>query len=98
MKTTYKIHPAIGLARVGNSPELFYLAPESMGGLPIACDGQGNATVGDDGAEQTTTTMKDAQGRILRQGARFQIFVYDDKNPEGRPLKVGDNVEGVDGS
>lgn len=31
----YKIHPAIGIARVGNSPIAFYLAPESTGTLPI---------------------------------------------------------------
>ena len=30
----YAIHPAIGVARVGNSPESYYLAPDSIGGLP----------------------------------------------------------------
>ena len=97
MKTTYKIHPAIGIARVGNSPEQFYLAPEKTGALPIACDSQGNA-IEQNGVEQTTTQMKDNEGRILRQGARFQIFVYDDANPEGRPLKIGDTIQGLDGS
>jgi hypothetical protein len=97
VKTTYKIHPAIGIARVGNCPEQFYLAPETTGALPIACDNQGNPIPGPDGTEQTTTQMKDAQGRILRQGARFQVFVYDDKTPEGRVLKIGDTVDGVDG-
>jgi hypothetical protein len=32
--TIYKIHPAIGTARVGNSDE-YYLAPETPGGLPL---------------------------------------------------------------
>jgi hypothetical protein len=93
MATAYRIHPAIGIARVGDSPTSFYLAPERIGSLPIACDQQGNAELGADGAEQEVSAFKDADGRILRQGARFQIFVYDDKSPEGRPLKIGDEIQ-----
>ncbi|MGH3426523.1 MAG: LodA/GoxA family CTQ-dependent oxidase, partial [Mycobacteriales bacterium] len=37
---------------------------------------------------------REAQGRIKRQAARFQVFVYDEASPEGRPLKIGDKVEG----
>jgi len=33
------IHPAIGIARVGNSPGEYYFGPEIPGGLPIAPDG-----------------------------------------------------------
>ena len=71
MSPNYKIHPGIGIARVGDSPEQFYLAPEKAGVLPIACDPNGNATVAPDGSEQTTSTFKDAQGRT---------------SPAGRPL------------
>ena len=35
---------------------------------------------------------KDAKGRIKRQAARFQIFVYDGESPDGRPLRLGDPV------
>ena len=38
--------------------------------------------------------FKDAEGRIKRQAARFQIYVYDDESPEGRPLQLGDPIEG----
>jgi len=34
MATTYRIHPAIGIARVGNSPDDFFIAPESVGERP----------------------------------------------------------------
>ena len=34
MATTYKIHPAIGIARVGNSPDEFFVGPERIGELP----------------------------------------------------------------
>lgn len=34
MPTTYKIHPAIGIARVGNSPDEFFVGPERIGERP----------------------------------------------------------------
>lgn len=34
MATTYKIHPAIGIARVGNSPDEFFIGPEHVGERP----------------------------------------------------------------
>ena len=37
---TYKIHPGIGIARLGNSDTEFYLAPETPAGLPMECDEQ----------------------------------------------------------
>lgn len=91
MKTTYKIHPAIGIARLGNSPTSFYISPETAGGLPIDCDADGNTTV-TNGVEQTISKFKDDQGRIRPQAARFRVYVYDDASPDGRELKVGDTI------
>ena len=34
MPTSYKIHPAIGVARVGNSPDEFFIGPELLGQPP----------------------------------------------------------------
>lgn len=34
MATTYKIHPALGIARVGNSPDDFFIGPERPGEIP----------------------------------------------------------------
>src|SRR5205823_5996423 len=48
-----------------------------------------------DGHQETpAAAFKDAQGRIKRQAARFQIYVYDHESPEGRPLQLGDAIEG----
>ena len=95
MATIYKIHPGIGIARLGNSPEDFCISPEKPAALPIACDAGGNPLLAPDGqSELTITKFKDAEGRIKRQAARFQIYVYDDESPEGRPLKLGDPVSG----
>lgn len=90
----YKIHPAIGIARLGNSPTDFYISPETTGGLPIACDASGNTTKDSSGHEKTVSSFKDAHGLIKRQAARFRIYVYDDKHPEGRELKIGDEIIG----
>ncbi len=95
METKYTIHPAIGIARLGNSPEDFYLAPENPAQRPQECDDHGNAKFEEDGiTPKLVKTFKDAEGRIKRQGARFQIFVTDADHPEGRPLKIGDHIEG----
>jgi hypothetical protein len=90
----YRIHPGIGIARLGNSPDEFCITPEKPAALPIACDAKGNSMPSSDGTELTVKTFKDDEGRVKRQAARFQIYVYDDESPEGRPLKVGDPVEG----
>ena len=34
MATVYKIHPAVGIARVGNSPDEFFIGPERVGEQP----------------------------------------------------------------
>jgi len=39
MATTYKIHPAIGIARVGNSPDDFFIGPERIGERPNPAGG-----------------------------------------------------------
>jgi hypothetical protein len=95
MATTYRIHPGIGVARLGNSPYSFYISPEKPAALPTECDAQGNPLVSPDGmTELPVRTFKDDQGRIRRQAARFQVWAYDDDSPEGRPLELGDPVEG----
>jgi hypothetical protein len=92
---TYRIHPAIGIARLGDSPYKFCISPEKPAALPIECDVQGNPVISSEtGEEATVTEFKDPEGRIKRQAARFQIYVYDDEHPEGRPLRIGDEIEG----
>lgn len=89
----FKIHPSIGIARLGDSTTEFCLAPETRMGLPIKCDSQGRALLDTQGQEQPVETFKDPQGRIKRQAARFRVYVYQDANDElGRELKIGDTV------
>lgn len=68
MGSKFTLHPSIGIARVGNSPQEFYLAPLEIGGLPRECDARGN----DKG--EPVRRFKDSVGRIRRQAAQFRIF------------------------
>lgn len=93
--TTYKIHPAIGIARVGNSPDEFYLSPERLEHLPIACTDNGTPIRNSKGRYERVSTFKDARQRIKKQAARFSIWVYDDAHPNGRQIEPGDTIIGV---
>lgn len=93
MATTLKIHPAIGIARLGNSPDEFYLAPEEPGALPLECDEEGKPVPGECGKEVRVSQFKDGKGRVLRQAARFRVYIYDDKSPDGREIKIGEEIE-----
>ena len=101
--STFKIHPAIGVARLGDSASDFYLSPEQPGQLPIACDGQGVARVDKNGDEVRVETFRDSAGRIKRQAARFRVFAYDGDADAGREIAIGDTFrfdiqDGADGS
>ena len=58
-----KIHPGIGIARVGNSPDQYFVGPEAP------CDPNEVAP--------PAGGYKDTDGRIKRQAARFRIYAYD---------------------
>ena len=89
------IGPSIGVARLGNSPDAFYLEPESAGGLPIDCDHQGNVVTGG-GRPRFVSQFKDSEGRIKRQAARFRVYRIDDASPSGKEITLSDpEVEGI---
>jgi hypothetical protein len=68
MVTVYKIHPAIGIARVGKHPTAFFIGPETPGlsGVEIASDG----------SESPVMRYK-AGGMLKRQAARFRVYEYE---------------------
>src|SRR5687768_1128640 len=76
----YAVHPAVGVARLGNSPDEFYRGPERSGGLPIACTPDGTPRAGG-GKPVFVKKFKDAEGRIKRQGAQFRVFAFDSNAP-----------------
>ena len=80
MATRYAIGPSIGIARVGNSPDSFYIAPDAISGLPFECDSAGNLQE-IDGLPVAVRKFKDAHGRIRRQAALFRIYRFEDGKP-----------------
>lgn len=84
----FKIHPAIGIARLGNAKDDFYLEPTSIGGLPVECDAQGNETL-KKGQPVYVKSFKTKQGELRRQGAKFRIYRYD-KDSNGTEVTLKD--------
>jgi L-lysine epsilon oxidase-like protein len=88
MAIKYKIHPAIGAARVGNSAE-YYLAPEKPGGLPL--DPKTGQPIYSGPGVPSQNIFHDAAGALKKQAARFKVYAYDDTNPAdpGARVQVG---------
>lgn len=91
-----RVHPSIGLARVGNSPE-YYLAPETIAALPIP--GQSGPRTGGlpirPGTESETvrsSELRDAEGRFKRQAARFRIYQYPADQADRYPAQGAEEV------
>lgn len=102
--TALRIHPAIGIARVGNSEE-YYLGPESMAGMELpgkTCTGGLPIRPGTEDTTILSTELRDVSGKLKRQAARFRIFQYafdDAAGTETYPLgKQGTPVEVAIGS
>lgn len=80
MPSIFRIHPAIGIARLGNSPDDYFVGSESPGFLPLL-DKPGLPP-------SATPSHRDGSGRIKRQGARFRIFEFAaDENGGQTPVR-----------
>lgn len=67
MQKVYKIHPAIGMARLGDGPsEAFFLGPERVG-APHKPEARGGAAAG----------HYKFRGKIRPQAVRFRLFEYE---------------------
>lgn len=105
-KNIFRIHPSIGIARVGNSEE-YYIGPETMAGMdgetPDEPTGGLPIKVGQETQTITSNDLRDAEGKLKRQAARFKIFAYSDTeinqypSGAGSEIKVGSQVQ-IDGT
>lgn len=91
---TFQIHPSVGVARVGNSRDSFYLAPDTIGGRPYECDRQGNMLL-EHGRHVPVRKYKDKAGRIRRQGALFRVFMTDDEGTVAEVTTADENVANI---
>lgn len=74
------IYPGIGIARVGNSPDEFFLGPEAPGMVPGM----------NKGVPDEEFRYKDKKGRVKRQAARFRIYGFDSAGRAVRELTMDD--------
>jgi len=85
MPSRYRIHPAIGTARMGNSPDGFFIGPETPGVPPHF-----------DFAAGKFKSFRDAKGNVLRQGAQFRVFEYPEGGGEPREVTVGGDIVDIE--
>jgi hypothetical protein len=81
----YAIYPPIGLARLGNSRDAFFVGAERRGSL--GTEFQANGT------EREVSTFKDGLFRVKPQAARFQLFEIPDAGlPRPAQLAAGATI------
>ena len=93
-KTVFRVHPTINFARFGTSEE-YYLSPETsagikqegsdiVGGLPIKA--------GTEDELITSSDLRDADGNLKKQAARFRLFAYDIEGEVSYPGGDGEEI------
>lgn len=93
-KTIFRVHPTLNFARFGTSDD-YILAPESSAGLPQEGTGVTGGLPIQKGTENTpvmSDDLRDADGKLKKQAARFRIYAYDfngeDQYPNGGGVEV----------
>jgi hypothetical protein len=100
MARVFKVHPAVGIARVGDHSDAFFVGPE----LSCAPELDGASAIPgvspvdlDAGGKDVAFTAYKKDGHIRRQGARFRIFSYEQGAggalTDPREITAGPNVE-----
>ncbi|MFO1080738.1 MAG: LodA/GoxA family CTQ-dependent oxidase [Reyranellaceae bacterium] len=87
---TFRIHPAIGIARIGNSPAFYYAPETESGSLPDTGEALWGGLPLDprSGDPVTAEDFRDADGRLKRQAVRFRLYAY-----TGAGYATGENHE-----
>lgn len=93
-RTVFRVHPTINFARFGTSGE-FYLSPETSAGLDLPgtkTTGGLPIKAGTESAFIDRGDLRDAEGRLKRQAARFRLFSYDLDGPDSYPNGGGTEI------
>ena len=86
MPGRFRVHPAIGVARMGDAPDVFFIGPEEPG-VP----GNWNRNTNE------FDSFRDDQGRIKRQAARFRVFEYPQDGSSPKEVLIGtDNLVNIE--
>lgn len=98
---SFRVHPAIGFSRVGNSPD-YYLAPETAAGMPLPGKRyNGGIPINAKTNEPIKSSeLRDAEGRLVRHAQRFRIYAYATAQagtypvPEATEITLGSKIDG----
>ncbi len=92
-KPVFRVHPTINFARFGTSEE-FVLSPETSAGLPQeGTDVTGGLPIrpGTENEPVRSSELRDDDGNLKKQAARFRIYAYDAEGAGAYPS--GDGME-----
>ena len=92
-KTVFRVHPTINFARFGTSDE-FYLSPETSAGIPVPGTDQlgGLPLNAETGETISSADLRDEQGQLKRQAARFKLFAYHNEGDDCYPNGGGEEI------
>lgn len=92
-KTVFRVHPTINFARFGTSDE-FYLSPETSAGIPVPGTDQlgGLPLNAETGETISSADLRDEQGQLKRQAARFKLFAYRNEGEDCYPNGGGEEI------
>ena len=93
-KTIFRVHPTINFARFGTSDD-YILSPDSSAGLPQpGTDVTGGLPVkrGTESTPVTSNDLRDEEGNLKKQAARFRIYAYDHHGESSYPDGGGTEV------
>ena len=93
-KTVFRVHPTINFARFGTSDD-YFLSPETAAGMPL----EGTQTTGGlpikKGTENefiSSQDLRDSEGKLKKQAARFRIYTYDLEGEDHYPGGQGSEI------
>lgn len=100
-KSNLRIHPAIGIARVGNSDD-YYLGPETLAAMPTKDPNIKGGLPIKKGTEDTpidSSDLRDDQHQLKKQAARFKIYQYQEStytypSKQSEEVTIGSMVDG----
>lgn len=81
MEKIYRIHPGIGIARVGKSEDGFFLEGDKLSDSPYEINNSDRIPF---------RGYKDAAFQVRKQGARFVVFEYEKDPVSGKEVLVGE--------
>lgn len=74
----YRIHPAVGIARMGNGDAAYFLGPEKPWSAAQPFNPVQRDMPGHPGASRKAAAgkMRDLENKLCKQGVRFRVFCY----------------------